>query len=101
MERPVIEQEAKGVLRNLEREREAQAILAVPPERKLPLVLGPLAAALVAWFAFRDFDAPDIAVALLVAMFVGVVGLSVELWMVRRRLESVIELVKLRDHEQP
>ena len=99
MQRSVTEQEAQAVLRNLERKSRAEAILGRPSTSKWPLLLGLVAAALVAWFSFRDFNAPDIAVALLTAMFVGVVGLCIEIWVVRRRLESVIQLVSLRDRE--
>ena len=100
MERLPAELEGVAILRNLEKDKWAEAILAGPSHPKLPGLLSVLAAGLFAWFVFGRFDAPNWVESVLVVMFAGLVGLSTELRLVRRRLEAVIQLVSLRNHEQ-
>jgi len=101
MERLVAEVEAERVLRNLERKRQAEAILAGPSKlRPVLTAASVIGASLFAQFAFADFSAPVITRALLVGMLAGLVIASFELWAVRRRLEAVIQLLNLCSHEQ-
>jgi hypothetical protein len=101
MERLVDEQQTQAVLRDLERKRKAQAILA---GRSKPnpflLWLCIAGATLVAQFALQGLNAPVVADALMAVMFAGLVILSIEVWVVRRRLEAIIQLCNLRGHEQ-
>ena len=103
MERLPAELEGVAVLRNLGEKSKAEAILAEPSNPKWLMWLGALGvagAALVARFALQDFNAPVAAVAVLAGMLAGLIALAIELWAVRRRLESVIQLITLRRNEQ-
>jgi len=101
MERVVAELEAQGALRSLEQKRHAEAILAGPSTPRRALTgLCVVGASLFAQFAFADFSAPIITRALLVGMLACLVVTCIELLVVRRRLEAVIQLLSLRKHEQ-
>ena len=101
MERVVTELAAEGVLRNLEQKQRAEAILAAPSKpRPIFTGLAVFGASLFAQFAFADFSAPIITRALLVGMLAGLVVACIEIWVLRRRLEAVIQLLNLRNHDQ-
>ena len=95
------ELEGVTVLRNLETKRWAEAILA---RRSRPnsflLFVCIVGAMLVAQYAFKELNAPVVAGALLAGMFAGLVSLGIEVWVVHRRLEAIIQLVSHRDYEQ-
>jgi hypothetical protein len=101
MDRVVAEVAAEGALLNLEQKQRAEAILVGPSKpRAIVTGLAVFGASIFAQFAFTDFSAPIITRALLVGMLAALVVTCIEIWVLRRRLEAVIQLLSLRSHEQ-
>jgi len=98
MNQEVSEIEAVLLLKNEERKREAEAVLARPAARDRWLMgIACGSAAGLASYLIQGSSLSHEVKGLFVGLFAGAIGLGIENWSIKRRLEAVIQL--LRVHE--
>jgi protein-S-isoprenylcysteine O-methyltransferase Ste14 len=89
------------VLQKLGRQQRARAILgnsSTPGKATLSALAGGLVAAAVSFFVERS-SIPESLASVVVGVVVAIVLIGFEQWRIERRLEAVIELLKLDDTE--
>ena len=89
--------ESEKILKDLERKRLAEEILAKPtgPYTTLQLIVFAATAGISALIV-EAASLPHTVGGLLVGLCVGVVGLAIDSWSTRKRLEAAVQLLKLK-----
>lgn len=91
--------EGEQIMKELERKRIAEEIIAQPPQKMYaPQALIAAAAAALGPFAASDLSS-RYAGSIIIGLLACVVGLLFETWLVRRRLEAAIELLKIHSRQ--
>ncbi|WP_200380211.1 hypothetical protein [Rubrivivax gelatinosus] len=91
--------EGEQILKELERKRIAEETIAQPLQKMYaPQALITAAAVALGSFAVSDLSS-KYAGGLIIGLLAGVAGLLFETWLVRRRLEAAIELLKIHSRQ--
>lgn len=91
--------EGEKILKELERKRIAEETIAQPPQiMYTPQALITAAAAALGSFAVSELSS-KYASGLIIGLLASVAGLLFETWLVRRRLEAAIELLKIHSRQ--